>query len=312
LVRAAIQHPELVRRALLVYRGASGQIVEVPFERAPNGPYVAVIPEEQVKPPRVGYAIEIEDESGNRRPVFASRAAMHGVEVAEARADVQESALLSRIDNRRSVLSLEGEYVSFGESQAALQGSPAPITVADRYYRGEARYTYRLLRTVSEFGIRVGLVRGQSPVPAAKNTSDFDVGLNYGAPRVQFRVNDIVHLDAEVLASLTEEGMSFGGAGAVHIGDVFGSQLVAGFDTIRVFGTRAYTRLDVAAAPRLTLSAIVEATNTPHAERFGVRLLGEVGVDLGAGFRLAGRGGYQARDSASGGPSAGLVGSFAF
>lgn len=314
LVRASIEHPELVRRAVLVYRATDGRLVEVPFERAPNGPYVALVPGDQVRPPSLGYTIELEDESGNRQSVFATRAAMHHVQVAEERADVQEDALLSRIDGRRSLFTLVGDYVSFGESSASIQGSPTPLTVTDHYYRGEAKYTYRLLRTVSEFGIRVGLVRGQSPVPDAKSPSDLDVGLNYGAPRVQFRLTDLFHLDAEILASLTEEGMSFGGAGALHVGDVFGSQLVVGFEAIRVFGVSAYSRLDVAAARRLTLSAIVEGTNTPHAgpNRFGVRLLGEVGVDLGSGFRIAGRGGYQARDSASGGPSVGLVGSFAF
>lgn len=311
-IRADIEHPELVRRAILVYRSVDGPLVEVPFERAPNGPYLAVIPKEAVRPPSVAYAVELEDESGVRHPIYASRSAMHHVEVAEERMDVAEAALLSRIDGRRSVIAVEGDYVSFGDSETTVAGSTRPELVADRYYRAEARYSYRLLRTVSEFGIRVGLLRGQSPVAGAANTDALDVGLNYGAPTVQFRLHDLVHLDAELLASLTERGFSGGGGGAVHIGDVFGSELVLGFESISVFGTRAYSRLDVAAVRRLTLSAIVEGTNMPHASRFGLRLLGEVGVDLGAGFRIAARGGYQARDSASGGPSAGLAGSFAF
>src|SRR5262249_38064574 len=141
---------------------------------------------------------------------------------------------------------------------------------------------------------------------------DFDVGLNYGAPTIQLRLSDLFHLDGELLASLTEKGFSGGGGGALHIGDVLGSELVLGFEAVDVFGTRAYSRLDVAAARRVILSAVVEGTNMPHASRFGARLFGEIGVDLGGGFRVVGRGGYQARDSASGGPSAGLAGSFAF
>jgi len=312
LVHASVEHPDLVRRALLVYRAADGHLGEAPFERAPNGPYVAVIPKEHVVPPYVDYAIELEDESGARREVFASRSAMHRIEVTEERMDVAEEALLSRIGGRRSVIAVEGDYVSFGESQATVGSSGRSEVVADRYYRGEARYTYRLLRTVSEFGIRIGLVRGQSPVPNAANAGAFDVGLNYGAPTAQFALSALFHLDAELLASLTEQGFSGGGGGALHIGDVFGSELVLGFESIDVFGNRVYTRLDVAAAPRVILSATVEGTDMPHASRFGLRLLGEIGVDLGAGFRIAGRGGYQARDSASGGPSIGLVGSYAF
>lgn len=312
LIRAAIEHPELVRRAVLVYRTHEGRVAEVTFERTQNGPYAAVIPPEHVRPPSVAYAIELEDMSGARRPVFATRAAMHAVQVAEENMDVRETALLSRIEGRRSVISFEGDYVSFGESAAATAASTTPETVADRYYRVEGDYTYRLLRTVNAFGVRVGIVRGQSPVPYAQDVSAFDVGLNYGAPHVQFRLHDLVHLDVEGLLSLTEEGFSTGGGSAVHIGDVFGSELVLGFESVKVFGTRAYSRVNVAATRRLILSGVVEATDMPHASRFGLRLFGEVGVDFGGGFRLVGRGGYQARDSASGGPNVGLVGSFAF
>jgi hypothetical protein len=312
LIRAAIDHPELVRRALLVCRTSEGGVAELAFERTQNGPYAAVIPKEQVRPPSVAYAIEIEDESGARRLAFATRGSMHTVQVAEENVDVRETALLSRIGGRRSVLSLEGDYVSFGESVASTATSATPETVADRYYRVEGNFSYRLLRTVSAFGVRVGAVRGQSPVPNAQDVSAFDVGLNYGAPRVQFRLHDLFHLDVEGLLSLTEEGFSTGGGSALHIGDVYGSELVVGFETVNVFGTRAYTRVNVAAARRLILSGVVEGTDMPHASRFGLRLFGEVGVDLGAGFRLIGRGGYQARDSASGGPNVGLVGSVAF
>lgn len=312
VVRASIQHPELVRRALLVYQASDGRIAEVAFERTQNGPYAAVIPKEWVRPPYVAYAIELEDETGARRAVFAHRAAMHRVQVAEERMDVREAALLSRIAGRRSVISLEGDYVSFGDSVAPTAASSGPETIADRYYRVEGNYTYRLLRTVTAFGVRVGVVRGQSPVPDAQDASAFDVGLNYGAPHVQFRLHDMFHLDLEALLSLTEEGFSTGAGSALHVGDVFGSELVLGFETVNVFGTRLYSRVNVAAAKRLVLSGVVEGTDMPHASRFGLRLFGEVGVDLGAGFRLIGRGGYQARDSASGGPNAGLVGSFAF
>jgi hypothetical protein len=315
-VRVTIEHPELVRRAILVYRPRGGELVEVPFERAPEGPYAAIIPKAHVQSPAIGYAIELEGIDGQRRPSFASRTSLHSVQVAEERMDAREAAALARIDGRRSLLSAQGDYVSFGESQATVAdgagGAKRTLAVGDRYFRIEGAYTYRLLRTVSAFGIRVGVVRGQSPVPGAARTSDFDVGLNYGAPNVQFRVADIVHLDAQLLTSLTEEGFSGGAGGALHLGDVLGSELVLGFESIKVFGTRAFSRVDVAAAPRVLLSAVVEATNMPHASRYGVRLLGEVGFRLGGGYSAALRGGYQARDSASGGPSAGMTVGYAF
>jgi len=50
----------------------------------------------------------------------------------------------------------------------------------------------------------------------------------------------------------------------------------------------------------------------PHSDRYGVRLLTEATIPLGAGFLLAGRLGYQARDADSGGLSAGASMSYAF
>jgi hypothetical protein len=305
-IRASIDHPEAVRRAVLIYRGADGRTTEVAFERAPNGPYAAVIPADQVRPPSVEYAIELEDLAGKRHAAYAARADLHSIEVVEERADAQERAELARVGGRRSVFSASGEYVSFGQSQDQLTGAE----INDGYYRIEGVFTYRFLRTVSEFGIRGGVVRGRSPVPDAQDSTK--VGLNYGSPWARFRVTDIVHVDAQLLTSLTEKGFSGGFGGALHLGDVYGSELVLGFESIQVFGTRVYSRVDVATRTPFKLSAVVEATDTPHANRFGVRLYGEIGADLSSGFSLAVRGGYQARDSASGGPSAGVTVAYAF
>lgn len=305
-IRASIDHPEAVRRAILIYRGADDRTTEVAFERAPNGPYAAVIPADQVRPPSVEYAIELEDLAGTRHAAYAARDDLHSIEVVEERADAQERAELARVGGRRSVFSASGEYVSFGQSQDQLTGAE----INDWYYRVEGVFTYRFLRTVSEFGIRGGVVRGRSPVPDAQDSTK--VGLNYGSPWARFRVTDIVHVDAQLLTSLTEKGFSGGVGGALHLGDVYGSELVLGFESIQVFGTRVYSRVDVATRTPFKLSAVVEATDTPHANRFGVRLYGEIGADLSSGFFLAARGGYQARDSASGGPSAGVTVAYAF
>jgi len=63
---------------------------------------------------------------------------------------------------------------------------------------------------------------------------------------------------------------------------------------------------------RVVLTPIVEVTDMPHADKFGVRLIGEVAVDVGAGVQLSARGGYQARVFTEGGPSVGLGGGYAF
>ena len=72
------------------------------------------------------------------------------------------------------------------------------------------------------------------------------------------------------------------------------------------------SRLDVRATDRVLLAPIVEVTNMPSAEDYGLRLLGELVVDFGEGFSAAARGGYQARVATSGGPSLGARLSYAF
>jgi hypothetical protein len=322
-IEASIQHPHLVRRALLVYvrQGAAPQ--EVEFRRSVSGGYVAEVPSEHVDAPWLAYAIELEALDGQRSSVFASRENPHVVQIPEDSMDMEERALAERLSRRRSVFAAMAEYVSFGKSEAqvfdAATGRFEQEQVADNYYRLEGSYTYRPLRLVAEFSLRAGIVRGKSPVPLElrddqdQSESDrFDVGLNYGAPTVRLRVADFVHLEAELLISVTEVGFSSGAGGAILVGDPYGDKLVLGFEAIQVFGTRIYSRLDIRATDRVMLSPMVEATNMPHANMFGVRLLGEVAVDLGSGFGVAARGGYQARLSTEGGPAMGASLAYAF
>jgi len=57
---------------------------------------------------------------------------------------------------------------------------------------------------------------------------------------------------------------------------------------------------------------MIEVTSMPHGSTTGVRLLLDLGFDLGKGFSLTLRGGYQARSFASGGPAAGGSFTYAF
>jgi len=95
------------------------------------------------------------------------------------------------------------------------------------------------------------------------------------------------------------------------IGDPYGGKLTLGFESIKTFGTRFWSRMDIPASSRVTFSPIIEIADMPHANKFGVRLLGELGLDLGSGFVLA-RGGYQARLFTEGGASGGGTVSYGF
>jgi len=330
-VDATIDYPQLVKYAGLVYRGPTQTMRSVPFQRGAGMTYVAVIPESDVQAPGLSYAIELERVDGSRTSAFASREAMQPVEVAEDRMDATERSLYERLGKRRSVATVSSDFVRFGrtsgshaipcapEGEGCTPGqSVVPRDVDDQYYRIEAGYTYRPLRTVAEFSIRGGVVRGRSLVPLkAYDERKYDVGLNYGSPSVRFRLADAWHLEWEILTSVTEIGFSVGTGGALLIGDPYGSRLTAGFETIGLtegtyFGSRLYTRMDVVATERLTVAPIVEVTDMPHAETFGVRLLAEATAALGGGFSVAVRGGYQARKSTSGGPGFGGNLSLAF
>ncbi|HSO32850.1 MAG TPA: hypothetical protein VLT33_10040 [Labilithrix sp.] len=299
-IPARIDRPDRMRRALLVFRGGGTQ-GEVEFERSSRGDlgYVAVIPATAVRGD-LTYAIELETTTGEHLPVFATRSDPHHVTILDSPEDRREAALLARLKGRRSIVQSSGEYATFGNGGA------------DQFYRVEGGYTYRLLGTISEFGLRAGVVRGRSLVPGETDPSKNEVGLNYGAPRVRLRVEDWLHVEGELLTSVTEVGFSVGGGGAVLLGDAYGSKLVLGFEGIQVFGARGYSRLDLAASSRVLVSPIIEVTTMPHADRAGVRLLGEVGVDLGQGFRLDVRGGYQARTFDLGGPTLGGGLAYAF
>jgi hypothetical protein len=310
-IGATIDRPDLVARVILVYY-SQGQVREIDFARSSSdaAPYLAVIPAEHVVRPHIAYAIEIIRTDGAKIAAFATREAMQPVEVVGDYMDAREEALLARLHGRRFVVQAGGQYASFGNSAAVVAGKPA--TVNDSFYQVEGAFTYRMLRTVSEFGIRAGVLRGSSAVPDAATSSDLNVGLNYAAPWIRLRATDWLHFDGEILTSVTELGFSLGGGGAVHFGDPYASNLVLGFESIQVFGTRGYSRLEARALPWLTVAPWIEVTTMPHADAAGVRLLLDLGFDLGSGFALLVRGGYQARSFASGGPAAGGTLSYAF
>lgn len=330
-IAATIEHPELVKYAGIVYRTPKGPLRAAPFLRSVEGGYTAVIPAGAVKAPGLSYAIELERVDGVRVAVFASRSSMHTISVVEDRMDARERAAFERLEGRRSVVTALAEYVRFGTTTGdtaipcaakqddCAEGEMVVPQVDDQYWRVEAGYTYRPLRTVAEFSLRGGVVRGTSLVGGLeeKNDESYKVGLNYGAPTVRFRFADAWHLELEFLTSITEIGFSVGFGNALLIGDPYGSKLTLGFETIGVdsdtyFGSRFFSRMDIAAADRVTVSPMVEVTDMPHAEAFGVRLLGEVNVAVGGGFGVGLRAGYQARKSTSGGPSFGGNATLAF
>jgi hypothetical protein len=327
-IKATFDYPQLLRKVVVVVTTAKGAERVIEFKRGASEQYVAVIPADLVKAPGIAYAIEIEHVNGSRIAAFASRTAMHPVTVIEDLTDTRERALLARLGGRRSIITAGGEYVGFGVNKGTYaipctQGQEGCVDgqitpeVDEGYYRIEAGYTYRSLRTVSEFGFRLGVLRGRSLKPLeAFDEAKYDVGLNFGAARVRFRLLDLWQIEGELLTSITEEGFSAGINMATHIGDPYGTKLILGFERLGLsgvtFGNRFYSRMDIVGGNRLLISPIIEITDMPNAQTFGVRLISEVSVKIAGGFSVQVRGGYQARKFNSGGPGLGGSLSYAF
>lgn len=319
-ILATIEHAELVRSAGVVYRGAEGPFKVVPLLRSEGreDQYLAVIPAADVTAPGLGYAIEIERVDGKRVSAFAGRADLQPVLVIDDHMDVRERAAWRRLGQRRSVVSAAADFVRFGTTTGAApipcavgqstcaQGQLVVPSVADQFWRVETGYTYRPLRTVAEFGIKIGVVRGTSLVPLAElDTKKYSVGLNYAEPWLRLRMADAWHLEISALTSISEVGFSVGGGTALIIGDPYGTRLTLGAEAIgfkdTYFGSRFYSRLDLLVREGITVAPVVEVTDMPHADSFGVRLYGDASITLPRGFGVGVRAGYQARRSTSGG-----------
>jgi hypothetical protein len=308
---AAIDHAERLHAASVVYRTSHGDIKVVPLLRAeaPDATHVAMIPAEDVLAPGIAYAIEMERRDGEREAAFASREDMQTVLVIDDHMDVRERAAFKRLGSRRSVVAATGEYASFGSScRGSSTCAPGQTPASDYFWRAEAGYTYRPMRTVSEFGIKIGVVRGDS----GKGT----VGINYAEPWVRFRMADAWHIELAVITSVTEIGFSVGGGTALIMGDPYGTRLTLGAEEVgfssSYFGSRMYARLDILVKEGITVGPAIEVTDMPHAASFGVRLLGDASIRLPRGFALGARAGYQARRSISGGVALGGTLSYAF
>jgi hypothetical protein len=319
VLAADFSHPEDLRQAILSYRTASQkQYREVPFRRSAHS-YRAVVPGADVQE-GLAYLIELELANGERIVAFASRSAPFQVQVQLRKDDADELAAARRLSERRSVTTLRGEWVTFGESDPNDSAEPLDATLeppesgasrADDYYRLEASYAYRPLRLVNEFGVRLGLVRGSSPRDASDLGSP-EVGLNYAAPWLRLRLEDVAFATVHVVTGVTEVDFSLGAGIELTFGDPYGASLDLGFEYIEGFGSRLFTRLNILASDRVRLSPMIEATDMPNARDYGVRLLGELGWEVTPELELTLHGGYQARAAVSGGVSLGAGASLAF
>jgi hypothetical protein len=304
-----------IEQAHVVYRVGSGKLHGLAFGRANDPQWKVSLPASALAVGGFGYAIEIAvlvDGELERRAVFASREALHRVQVTEDSADIVERRLLARADGRRSEVSAFGEWVSFGESvfveTDTPTGAPRRQLRRDGWWRVEGRYDYRFFGFAHSLGMRAGVIRADAPVPAREDAvgdERFEAGFNYVAPEVRLRYHEVFHMDAGLTASVSDDGFAFGGSGALHVGRLDGMRLTLAMEGLQRLGIHAAVKVQLPIADWLALTPTVALTNYPAADRLGLRLLSDVTITPGAGFTITARGGYQTRVADGGGATVG-------
>lgn len=276
----------------LRYRTAGARAWDVvEFERTTDTRYRAAIPAEKLAPPALEYYIA--SPAGDH---FASAADPHPVRVREPASVTRVARELERFDHRRARIRAAAEYVDFGRRQ--INGE----SVADRYYRLEVDFTYRVLALPLR-AFRLGFTQMLGETPETPEAG-FRVG---GFAELRWRLAELVDFDSRVLIQATPDGFGFGGRGELRFGDETATHFAIGGEAITEVGTNVFVRLGWATVPRFPMAATIELTDYPSSERaHGVRLVYDIAYELGLGVRAGGRVGYQARDEGIGGASAGV------
>lgn len=286
---------------LVVHFRAAGTAAyqTVELQRRDEGHWIAVVPPGAVVAPGVEYFLTAGDDV-----VFASAAWPHLV---PAVLDV-ESQRRARDEARnlghRSRFHTAAEWVDYGSRRVGN------TRVADRYYRIDGDFSYRLYAYPLE-ELRVGYTRllgdteNDDPAmcPAGKDACTASAGFKVGGWfELGVGVVEGVRLDTRAMVMATQDGFGVGGRLELRLGVLDGDHIATGIEGISSVGTTGYFRLGWATVPKLPMSATVEVTNLPASYRdTGVRLFYDLAVPVAPTVRLGVRVGYAARTEQVGG-----------
>lgn len=270
------------------------------FVRRDADNWVAVIPAARVVAPGVEYYVD-----AGRAPVFATPDWPHRIAVRVANDDMRRQRDQIRSDYRRSRIGVVGEYVDFGSH------SRDHVELADRYYRIDADFTYRLWAYPIET-LRVGYTRliGDAdsnmctPAPCT-DQAGFKVG---GWFELGLGVVEGFHIDGRATVMATREGFGAGARGEARVGERDSNHVALGAEYLQHVGASGWARLAFTTLPRLPMAMTVEATRLPASDAVttGIRLYYDVTHELIPGIRAGARLGYAARVQQIGGVNLGL------
>lgn len=309
----------------LHWRRPGGSWTVVPFGKAADGTWAAVVEASEVVPPRLEYYITSQEPGGSTVERFASAGAPHPVLVIPSDEDLLRQDRLVRFRGHRSRARLSGEWASFGP-HGHLDGGPS---YGDRYYRLEADYLYRILGFVSYVRFGVVRLRGTVPPPEAftagvSTSPGRDTGMDYGYAEISLALAEVLGLQGQLLLGADDLGFASGAGASVRIGEAARSHLEVGGQVIQRIGFDAFVRFAWDTVPRWPMSLSLHVTDQPAATLkpgvpptvpdsqrtdrgapAGVRAVWEVGYQVTRQITAVVRAGYQARASTAGGPTLG-------
>ncbi|WNG57661.1 hypothetical protein F0U59_25045 [Archangium gephyra] len=301
--------------ALVAHHRSVGETAfrETAFELSADGTYAAVIalsPEQRVP---VEYYVTARDTDGVENVRFASADAPYPVLIEVPQYTLEREALLEAYGQRRSRVSAFAEYVDYGSQ--TLNGT----RYADRYYRLEADYLYRLFTqvgglSIDSIRIGVGHLRANTPpfgliAPEGESLPGLRPGLDYGFSEVDVGFSPFFGLGVRLTLGGNAIGFSAGIGGKVRIGRPNGARAEIEGEYTGGLGGAATIRLAWDTVYRFPMSAAVQVTNVPSGPT-GVRLLYRVDYKFSDAFSLGAEAGYQARASRGGGPTLGFAASY--
>ncbi len=297
VAEAGAATPQLVAH---VRTAGTSAFTAIELVRRDDAHWVAVVPAAAVVPPGLEYYLE-----ANGQPVFATPAWPHTLAVRLAAEDEREARDLLRSHARRSRIHAQGDWVDFG--MRTVNGTK----LADRYYRIDADFAYRLWAYPLE-ELRVGYTRmlGDAQAMTCSGTAPctaqagFKVG---GWFELGLAPIEGVRLDARMMVMATSDGFGVGGRGEARLGNREGSHIAVGVEAIEHIGADGYFRLGWGTVPRFPMTATVEVTNLPApTQPTGIRLYYDVAHEVAPGVHLGVRIGYAARVAQVAGITGGL------
>jgi hypothetical protein len=293
--------------SLVAHSRAAGETAfhDTVFELSADGSHAAVIPVPPEQRAPVEYYLTALDTDGVESVRFASASAPFPVRIDVPRSILERELLLDVYGQRRSRVSAFGEYVDYGAS--AVNGT----RFADRYYRLEVDYLYRLFTQVGDWrvdSIRIGVghLRAWTPPFEQEETRP---GLDYGFSEVDVSVHPLVGLGVRLVLGGNLSGFAPGFGGKLRIGRPHGSRAELEGEYTQGLGGSGMLRLAWDTVPRFPMSAAVQVTNVPSGP-VGLRLLYRVAYQFSDAVSVGAQAGYQARTSNGGGPTLGVLASY--